>query len=412
MSTPYEHACRIVNKLRGKGYEALFAGGWVRDYVMGHPSQDIDIATDARPEVVVKLFPQTLTVGIAFGVVIVLEGGHQFEVATFREDLEYLNGRYPSQIAYSTPQADALRRDFTINGMFYDPVKEEVFDYVGGLQDIREKIIRTIGNAFDRFKEDRLRMIRAFRFAARFDFTLDPDTLIAIEALADQLYPAVAPERVYQELCKMKKYDKFEWALAEMHRISLLEQIFPQLKEIHLNDLRHRMQSFSHMSKELPLSLYIAQLFPTNSEEELEEVCLSLRMGRKEIQWVHTLAGLRKLLQEEFQEEVVKWVHFYASPHAQGCLEAEAAHFEEEKRMRFLCYHEEKQREYAAQIERIVGKRPVVTSAHLKEKGILPGKEMGNLLKEAERYSILLKTEDPNQVLAILEEKGAFSHGK
>jgi len=405
--TPYDYAYKIVKKLRSRGYQALFAG--VRDYIMEHPSQDIDIATDARPEVVLDLFPQTLVVGLAFGVVIVIEGGHHFEVATFREDLEYLNGRTPSQFTYSTAEADALRRDFTINGMFYDPVKEEVFDFVGGLQDIRDGIIRTIGSPFDRFKEDRLRMIRAFRFAARFDFTLDKDTLIAIHALADQLYPAVAPERVYQELSKMKKHSKFDWALAEMHRAKLLEQVFPSLKNIHLNDLRLRMQSFAHMSQDSTLSIYIAQLFQTDSEQELEDICASLKMGKKEIAWVHTLSSLRKLLKNKFQDHLVEWVHFYSSPHAQKCLEAEAAHLLEEEKEAFLNFHQKKQQEYALQIERLQKKTPVVTSAHLKEKGVVPGKKMGAILKEAQRYSIVHKMESPQSLLALLEKEGVFT---
>ena len=181
MTDAFKHAKSIVAKLSRAGYTAYFAGGWVRDYVMGHPSEDIDIATNAAPAEIMDLFPHTILVGLAFGVVIVVIEGHQFEVATFRKDLQYIDGRHPQGIEMSTPREDALRRDFTINGMFYDPLEEVIHDFVHGQEDIRLGIIRTIGNPHERFFEDRLRMLRAFRFSSRFSFSIDPETQEAIQ---------------------------------------------------------------------------------------------------------------------------------------------------------------------------------------------------------------------------------------
>src|SRR5262247_4478238 len=158
-------AHKVAARLRERGHIAYFAGGCVRDMVRGLPPKDYDIATDARPEVVQTLFPRTYAIGAHFGVIIVLEDDFQFEVASFRSDEAYIDGRHPTAVHFSSPEEDARRRDFTINGMFYDPVAEKVIDFVGGRADIAAKLVRAIGDPARRFAEDRLRMLRALRFA-------------------------------------------------------------------------------------------------------------------------------------------------------------------------------------------------------------------------------------------------------
>ncbi|PYL40378.1 MAG: phosphohydrolase, partial [Verrucomicrobia bacterium] len=158
-------ACEIVAQLRGRGHIAYFAGGCVRDIVRGKTPKDFDIATDAKPEAVQQIFSRTYAVGAHFGVIVVVENGFQFEVATFRSDDVYVDGRRPSAVRFSSPEEDAKRRDFTINGMFYDPVATEVIDFVGGRADLEARLVRAIGDPAERFKEDRLRMLRAVRFA-------------------------------------------------------------------------------------------------------------------------------------------------------------------------------------------------------------------------------------------------------
>src|SRR5207248_1730815 len=184
-ATPMELTARdVAQRLRAAEHVAYFAGGCVRDLLRGEVPKDIDIATDARPEVVQKMFPRTYAVGAHFGVIVVLEKEFQFEVATFRSDGVYLDGRRPVEVHFATAEEDAVRRDFTINGMFFDPEKDEVIDFVGGREDLERRLIRAIGDPAQRFAEDRLRMLRAVRFATVLGFEIDPATWEAIVASA------------------------------------------------------------------------------------------------------------------------------------------------------------------------------------------------------------------------------------
>jgi len=200
---PMEKAAReVAARLREEGHIAYFAGGCVRDIVRGETPKDFDIATDAKPEIVQKLFPRTYAVGAHFGVIIALENGFQFEVATFRSDEAYIDGRRPSAVHFSSPEEDAKRRDFTINGMFYDPVAEKVIDFVGGRADIDAKLVRAIGDPAQRFAEDRLRMLRAVRFATVLDYTIDTHTWDALVANATSINE-ISAERIRDELVRI-----------------------------------------------------------------------------------------------------------------------------------------------------------------------------------------------------------------
>ena len=195
-------AREIVARLRESGHIAYFAGGCVRDMVRGLTPKDYDVVTDARPEVVQTLFPRTFAVGAHFGVIIVLEKGFQFEVATFRSDDAYIDGRHPSAVHFSSPEEDAQRRDFTINGMFYDPVAEKLIDFVGGCADIDAKLVRAIGDPARRFAEDRLRMLRAVRFATVLDYQIDKNTWDALVANASSINQ-ISAERIRDELMRI-----------------------------------------------------------------------------------------------------------------------------------------------------------------------------------------------------------------
>jgi poly(A) polymerase len=201
-SSMEDAARKIVEQLRCGGHIAYFAGGCVRDIVRGVPPKDYDVATSAIPEVVEKLFPRTYAVGAHFGVIVVLENGFQFEVATFRSDDAYIDGRHPSAVHFSSPEEDARRRDFTINGMFYDPMTDEVIDFVGGRADIDAKLIRAIGDPAQRFAEDRLRMLRAVRFATVLDYQIDEKTWEALVANAPAINQ-ISAERIRDELVRI-----------------------------------------------------------------------------------------------------------------------------------------------------------------------------------------------------------------
>src|SRR5881409_2013244 len=195
-------AREVAARLREQGHIAYFAGGCVRDMVRGLTPKDYDIATDARPETVQTLFPRTYAVGAHFGVIIVLENGFQFEVATFRSDDAYIDGRHPSAVHFSSPHEDAQRRDFTINGMFYDPVAEKLIDFVGGCADIDAKLVRAIGNPAQRFVENRLRMLRALRFATVLNYQIDQKTWHALATNAESINQ-ISAERIRDELVRI-----------------------------------------------------------------------------------------------------------------------------------------------------------------------------------------------------------------
>jgi len=195
-------AREIVARLRAAGHIAYFAGGCVRDIARHQTPKDFDIATDARPEAVQEIFARTYAVGAHFGVIVVLENGFQFEVATFRSDDVYVDGRRPSAVHFSSPEEDAKRRDFTINGMFYDPGTEQVIDFVGGRADLEAKLVRAIGEPAHRFAEDRLRMLRAVRFATVLEYEIDQQTweaLVANAAVINQ----ISAERIREELVRI-----------------------------------------------------------------------------------------------------------------------------------------------------------------------------------------------------------------
>ncbi|MEK7806056.1 MAG: CCA tRNA nucleotidyltransferase, partial [Planctomycetota bacterium] len=194
-------------------------------------SEDYDIATSALPEDIMKLFERTIPVGVQFGVVIVIKEGHNFEVATFRTEGSYSDGRHPDYVAFSTPEADVKRRDFTINGLLYDPLKNEILDYVGGQEDISKGIIRTIGNPAERFTEDKLRMIRAARFACRFNFPIHEDTRRAIIQLAKNIH-VVSAERIREELEKILTGTNPHIGIKLLDELCLLQEILPEVSSM------------------------------------------------------------------------------------------------------------------------------------------------------------------------------------
>jgi len=218
----------VVRRLRAAGHVALFAGGCVRDMLLGRRSTDYDVATDAAPRQVKRIFGSVLLVGAKFGVAMVLHKGRKVEVATFRSDVSYSDGRRPDAVRFSTPREDALRRDFTINGMFYDPVTRKVIDYVGGRRDLERRVVRTIGDADKRFGEDYLRMIRAVRFAVALGFRIDPKTAAAVRRHAPKI-SSISGERIFEELRRMLSAPSAGKALEKLHSLKLAQAVLPEL---------------------------------------------------------------------------------------------------------------------------------------------------------------------------------------
>lgn len=228
-------ALEIVQKLRAAGFEALWAGGCVRDELLGIAPKDYDVATNATPDQIRDVFGRrrTLAIGAAFGVVTVLgpRAAGQIEVATFRTDAAYSDGRHPDSVTFTDAQHDAQRRDFTINGLFFDPVAAEVVDYVGGQADIERRIIRAIGDPRLRLREDKLRMLRAVRFAAAFGFVIEPETLRAIQEMAADI-TTVSAERIGMEIRRMLLDPNRAVALRLLRDTKLLSQVIPETERL------------------------------------------------------------------------------------------------------------------------------------------------------------------------------------
>ncbi len=231
MSKGRDLAIDNIRRLREGGYSAYLAGGCVRDELMGIEPKDYDIATSARPEEVMKVFPKVIPLGLKYGVVLVIREKLSFEVTTFRSDTQYIDGRHPKEVHFSSAKEDALRRDFTINGLFYDPIKGEIIDYVGGRVDIEKKVIRTVGAPRERFDEDRLRMMRAVRFAARFGFKIEENTYQAIKELAWKV-KGVSGERVGEELTKIVTGNSPGLGVGLLHDLGIMEVILPEVSRM------------------------------------------------------------------------------------------------------------------------------------------------------------------------------------
>lgn len=221
----------IVERLRAKGFEALYAGGCVRDRLLGLEPHDYDVATNARPEQVESLFPRTVPVGAQFGVILVLEQGAEIQVATFRGDGAYLDGRHPESVVYTDAEGDARRRDFTVNGLFCDPLKDEILDFVGGRNDLKSGILRAIGNPSERFAEDKLRMLRAVRFATTLGFTIEPATWDAVKRHAPEIH-AVSAERIRDEFCKIMLSPNRLRGFDLLDESGLLLEILPEMEPL------------------------------------------------------------------------------------------------------------------------------------------------------------------------------------
>jgi len=227
-SSARESAVFILKRLRREGYEAYLAGGCVRDMLLKKEPQDYDIATAARPEDIQRIFPDTLPVGAQFGVILVLIDGTPFEVASFRHDGPYLDGRHPSHVRYGSLEEDVRRRDFTINGMIYDPIDDRVIDLVDGQNDLERRVIRAIGNPQARFEEDRLRMIRALRFAAGLKFAIDPATFEAIRQSAAAV-TQVSWERIGDEVTRILTEGGARRGFELLDESGLLAALLPEI---------------------------------------------------------------------------------------------------------------------------------------------------------------------------------------
>ena len=437
-ASPKAIAKKIVAKLQHAGFAAFWVGGCVRDFLLGREPQDFDIATDAKPEQVEKLFAKTIPVGRKFGVVIVVEGGQQFQVATFRAEADYQDGRRPEKVEFANAEADAARRDFTVNGLFYDPLTEKIHDWVAGEKDLRTKIIRTIGAPEERFGEDHLRLLRAVRFAAQLKFEIEPRTFAAIQSLAPKI-SIISAERVREELIKLFSPPHAARGLVLLRDSGLLEPILPELAAtIHCEqspDFHPEGSVFNHLflmlekmpagaSESLPWAVLLHDIAkPVTAEKDLatgkihfyghekigadmaekilqrlkfpnrqtEEIvaCVRHHMQFKDVQQMRKATLRRLLLRETFPLEL--------ELHRLDCLGSfgDLAHFN------FLVAQAEELK-HQPQI-----RPPLLTGNDLMALGVPPGKALGALLAEIRERQLADELTTPDAARAWVKENWA-----
>ncbi|WP_375793851.1 CCA tRNA nucleotidyltransferase [Chlamydia sp. 12-01] len=401
-----EAAKKILLKLRNAGYQAYFVGGCVRDMLMGKPIEEIDIATSAPPVIVSTIFTDTLALGAAFGIIVVKEDNRLFEVATFRSDENYEDGRHPERVVFSSMKEDALRRDFTINGMYYDPFEEKLFDLVEGRRDLEKRVVRAIGHPKLRFAEDKLRILRAIRFSSSLGFALDPATERAVIKEAPTLVNSVSPERIWQELRKMLKNHPYE-ALSLLIKLKIITVIFPELRDVPPSLLRINSEFAKRLNPlDFPEICFLLPLFQGVSEEAACVAFTRLRVSNKDLKliqlWYQALPQFQNI-----NNNRVFWAHFLASPTAHLFLSLfSAIQKDPSKQQHFIARVQELETRLEQFIIRIKTSSPLVSAPDLISRGIAPGRLLGDLLREAEILSIENECHDKEKILLLLKEKG------
>ncbi len=387
-----DFALQIVHQLTQAGFLAYWAGGCVRDLLLGITPSDYDVATTATPEQVQQLFgyKKTLAVGASFGVIVVIgnKQAGQVEVATFRKEGTYTDGRRPDQVDYCNPQQDALRRDFTINAMFYDPLSETLHDFVGGQQDLAIGLIRAVGIPADRMAEDKLRMLRAIRFAARFDFQIESLTRSAIETMADQL-TVVSWERIADEFRKMLRHPHRSKAIELSWQTGLLSVIIPEISR-NTNRLQQTLALLAaqrHPSFELAMAILLNTLIEDpNPLPVIKSICHRFKLSNDEthsILWLtehrHSLSApeslplyrLKRLLINPLAPLLLNWIQLTDEVHHQPPV----AYLFCETYLR------------NTPLDRL-DPPPLLTGNDLKQLGLTPGKQFSHILEFIRQHQL------------------------
>lgn len=403
-----EFAIEIVRRLRGAGFEALWAGGCVRDELLGLVPKDYDVATSATPQQIRNVFGRrrTLAIGASFGVITVLgpRAAGQIDVATFRSDAAYSDGRHPDSVTFTTAEHDAARRDFTINGLFYDPVAEHVVDYVGGQEDLKRRVIRAIGDPRLRFGEDKLRMLRAVRFAAAFEFEIDAETAKAIGEMAPAV-TGVSAERIGAEIRRMLIDERRADAIELLRETRLLPHVLPEverLEDIAFDEVKRRLCALRGPTLSLALAtLLCSELDAASAQPDqtpaVNAIGRRLRFTNKEAErtaWLLRHVGaiaeapqlpwprLQRLLVDEGAGELV------ALREAIAGLDDAAAGFCRER----LAWPDER-----------LNPRPLVGGSDLIARGLQPGPEFAPLLERIRDAQLEGQITTPAEALALVD---------
>ncbi|MHC4763147.1 MAG: CCA tRNA nucleotidyltransferase [Planctomycetota bacterium] len=373
--TNKQAAIKVVERLCSNGFKALFAGGCVRDMLLGRRANDYDVATDAAPRDVIKLFRRTLKVGAKFGVVIVLIEKQQVEVATFRSEAGYVDGRHPAAVTFTSDVEDACRRDFTINGMFYDPIKKEVIDYVNGRGDLKSRLIRTIGKPAERFSEDYLRMLRAVRFATQLDFTIEPQTWLAICDNAQKI-TNISGERITMELEGILVSPNRGRGVEKLIESSLAKAVFPGFNA---KQEKLAINVMGRLKRRIDFALGLAAFFVGFSTDDALEKCKFLKLSRnlnKHIRFL--LAGRGRLLNDKMSLAGLKIV--LAEPYFEDLYELQKAIQKAEGKSTAALKKLRKREKSLTDVD--LKPKPLLNGHALIQLGAVPGPGLGQLAEE------------------------------
>ncbi len=427
-------AFAIAKTLSERGFTAYFAGGCVRDHLMGQGPRDFDIATTATPDEVEKIFRKTIPVGKQFGVMIVVEGEAPFEVATFRCEGGYQDGRHPAHVAFTQPEEDAKRRDFTVNGMFYDPSAEKVIDFVGGLEDLPLKVIRAIGDPAARFEEDKLRLLRAIRFASTLGFEIEKKTWDALRKQASGIH-AVSPERIREEIVKIFTRAGAARGFVLLSESGLMKEILPEVETMRgvkqpenfhpEGDVyEHTRLLLEHFHPPVSTTLAFAALFHDigkpktaairkgrltfyeHSEEGVKiacEIMKRLRFSNEEIDGVAECVANHMKFMEVQKMRAGKLKQFISRPHFKDEMELHRADCTASHGMLDnLAFLQDKLKEYANEE---LKPKPLVNGHDLMDLGMKPGPAMKPVLEELYELQLEGTHETREEALAWAKQK-------
>ncbi|MBL4883998.1 MAG: CCA tRNA nucleotidyltransferase [Planctomycetaceae bacterium] len=403
-------ALEVVQRLVAAGHQALWAGGCVRDDLMGHSPEDYDVATSALPDQVRSLFGKrhTLAVGESFGVIVVLGPGKQFgqvEVATFRQDSLTSDGRRPDSVQFSTAEEDAQRRDLTINGLFYDPLTDQLLDYVGGQKDLEQKIIRAIGNPKTRIQEDKLRMLRCIRFTSRFQFQLDQKTAEAIREMAPQI-PVVSKERISEELRKMFADPNRAFALKLIDSLGLFRVLFAEL-ETSWNSNTFQQDTFRYFEQmqlqdfQICYAILLRELNSADQPLAAKTFCKSLKLSNQQTDCIDWLVKHQSGLDQADQLALHQLNPLLSHPQTQRLLELTRlkATIKDKQPLDFqFC-----QQYLKNTPQKRIAPAPLVTGKDLIATGRKPGKQFAELLNQIRNAQLDEQIHTKQEALELIE---------
>jgi poly(A) polymerase len=373
--TNKQAAIKVIECLCSNGFRALFAGGCVRDMLLGRRANDYDVATNAAPRDVIKLFRRTLKVGAKFGVVIVLVEKQQVEVATFRSETGYVDGRHPAAVTFTSDVEDACRRDFTINGMFYDPIKKEVIDYVNGRGDLKSRLIRTIGKPAERFGEDYLRMLRAVRFATQLNFAIEPQTWSAICDNAVKI-TNISGERIAMELEGILVSPNRGRGTKKMIESSLARTVFPGFSA---EQEKLAINVMGWLKRRIDFALGLAAFFVGCATDDALEKCKFLKLSRnlnKHIRFL--LADRGRLLNDKMSLAELKIV--LTEPYFEDLYELQRVIQKAEGKSTAVLKKLRKREKSLTDVE--LKPKPLLNGHDLMRLGAVPGPGLGQLAEE------------------------------